>query len=317
MGSSHLPADLARQRDFQIHRSSVTDSFPVLNSDDWPLVSTESSGGDEKQWVEGEGGSLWLFKPRTEQAGWSQGEDWAEKITSELAVLLGVPAARVELAVRAGRRGSLSPSLRPAGWELQHGALLLGEVLPGYEPRSKARSGHSLINIERVLADVRPPSALPQMSAFEAFAGYLVLDALVANQDRHEENWAVLRPLPGGGEVTLAGSYDHGSALAFNVTDAKRTLELDRDGVPAFCGKATAHRFDRDSDGRLTLVGLARSALTRCSSSARSHWLASVEAATETALVSAVDRVPELSHPVRRFTHALLTTNRRRLLHEH
>ena len=190
----------------------MSPSFPILDADAWPLASTESSGGDEKQWVEDEDGSLWLFKPRTEQAGWSQGEDWAEKITSELAVLVGVPAAQVQLAVRGGRRGSLSLSLRPAGWELQHGALLLGELLPGYEPRSKARSGHGLDNIERVLAGVRPPDELPQMSAFEAFSGYLVLDALAANQDRHEENWAVLRPLPGGGEVTLAGSYDHGGA---------------------------------------------------------------------------------------------------------
>lgn len=291
--------------------------FPLLDADGWPLASTETSGGDEKQWVEDEGGSLWLFKPRTEQASWFQGEDWAEKITSELAVLLGVPAARVELAVRDGRRGSLSLSLRPAGWELQHGALLLGGLLPRYEPRSKARSGHDLDNIERVLTDVRPPDGLSQMSAFEAFAGYLVLDALVANQDRHEENWAVLRPLPGGGEVTLAGSYDHGSALAFNLTDAKRTLELDRNGVPTFCGKAMAHRFDQTSDGRLTLVELAHNALTRCSPSARSHWLTAVEAVREPALVSAVDRVPELSDPVRRFTHALLTINRRRLLDEH
>ena len=306
-----------RQTEVHLPGSSVSVLFSVLDADAWPLASTESSGGDEKQWVEGQAGSLWLFKPRTEQANWSQGEDWAEKITSELAVLLGVPAARVELAVRDGRRGSLSLSLRPAGWELQHGALLLGELLPGYEPRSKTRSGHDLDNIERVLTDVRPPEALPQMSAFEAFAGYLVLDALVANQDRHEENWAVLRPLPGAGQVTLAGSYDHGSALAFNLTDLKRKLELDRNGVPTFCGKAKAQRFDRDSDGRLTLVELAHNALTRCSPSARSHWLTAVEAVTEAALVSAVDRVPELSDPVRRFTHALLTINRRRLLDEH
>jgi hypothetical protein len=117
-------------------------------------------------------------------------------------------------------------------------------------------------------------------------------------------------------ELADAGSYDHGSALGFNLTDAKRTLELDRDGVPTFCGKAMAHRFDRESDGRLTLVELAHSALTRSSPSARSHWLTAVEAATEAALVSAVDRVPDLSDPVRRFTHALLTTNRRRLLDE-
>lgn len=295
----------------------MSSSFPIVDADAWPLASTESSGGDEKQWVEDEDGSLWLFKPRTEHAGWWQGEDWAEKITSEVAVVLGVPAAVVELAVRGGRHGSLSLSLRPEGWELQHGALLLGELFPGYEPRSKARAGHSLDNIERVLADVRPPAGLHQMSAFEAFTGYLVLDALVANQDRHEENWAVLRPLPGGELVTLAGSYDHGSALGFNLTDAKRLLELDRDGVPTFCQKAIAHRFDRNGDGRLTLVGLAHSALTRCTPTVRSHWLRSVEAVTESALGNTVDRVAGLSDPVRNFTQALLTTNRRRLLNDH
>lgn len=155
------------------------------------------------------------------------------------------------------------------------------------------------------------------MTAFEVFAGYLVLDALVANQDRHEENWAVLRPLPGAGALTLAGSYDHGSALGFNLTDAKRVLELDRDGVLKFCRRATAQRFDRENDGRLTLVELAHRALAHCSAAARHRWLSSVEALTEAALDGTVDRVPGLSESGRTFTQALLATNRRRLLDEH
>lgn len=295
----------------------MNEGFPVVDAEDWSLADDEPGGGDEKLWVRRNDGAKWLFKPRTEHDGWSQGEDWAEKVTSELARLLGVPAAQVELAVRGGRRGSLSLSLRPDDWGLHHGALLLAELLPGFEPRSKARAGHDLNSIERVLDDVRPPTSLAYMSAFEAFAGYLVLDALVANQDRHEENWAVLRPLPAEGDLTLAGSYDHGSALGFNLTDAKRTLELDRGGVPAFCAKARVHRFDRDSDGQLTLVELAQKALTRCSSSARDHWLEAIEANDDPVLGNALDRVPDLSDPVRRFTLALLTTNRRRLLDEH
>ena len=167
--------------------------------DGWALADTESSGGDEKEWLRDLDGFLWLFKPRTEQLGWSQGEDWAEKITAEMAQLLGVPAARVQLAQRRGRYGSISLSLRPPGWELQHGAVLLAELLSDYAPRSKSRAGHTLASVQRVFSEVRPPAALPQFTAFEAFTGYLVLDALVANQDRHEENWAVLRPLPGRG----------------------------------------------------------------------------------------------------------------------
>ena len=292
-------------------------AFPVVDAEAWSLVDDEPGGGDEKQWLRASDGAKWLFKPRTEHADWSQGEDWAEKVTAELAIQLGVPAARVELAVKGGRRGSLSRSLRPDRWGLEHGALHIGALLPGFEPRSKTRAGHDLDTIERILGNVRPPPSLVDITAFEAFAGYLVLDALVANQDRHEENWAVLRPLPGEGDVTLAGSYDHGSALGFNLTRAKRTLELNRNGVPAFAAKAKAHRFDRDSDGQLSLVALAHKALAKCSTSAHDHWLASVEATNDAVLGNTLNRVGDLSDPVRRFTHALLTTNRRKLLDEH
>lgn len=295
----------------------MTERFATLDVDGWRLGDAESSGGDEKSWLEGPHGAMWLFKPRTDHAGWFQGEDWAEKIASELAVRLGVPAAHVELAVRGGRRGSISRSLRPAGWELQHGALLLAEHQPDYEPRNRARRGHTLDNIEAALRDFQSPPLLSQCTAFEAFAGFLVLDALVANQDRHAENWAVLRPLPGAGEQTLAGSYDHGSSLGFNLTDDRRTSILGRDGVVAFAARAKAQRFDSTSDGRLSLVELAHRALARCTPAVRAHWLACVAATDEVAVSSIVERTPGLSDPVHSFTTALLTINRKRPLDGH
>lgn len=87
--------------------------------------------------------------------------------------------------------------------------------------------------------------------------------------------------------------------------------------MPAFAAKARAHRFDQDSDGQLSLVALAHKALAKCSTSTHDHWLASVEATDDAVLSNTLDRVADLSDPVRRFTHALLTTNRRRLLDEH
>lgn len=295
----------------------MTAPFVILDIDDWTVVGAEGSGGDEKDWLEAPDRSRWLFKPRTEHEGWAQGEDWAEKIACELAAFLGVPAAHVELAVRDGRQGLVSLSLRPAGSELQPGGLLLAQLLSGYEPHRRDRSGHSLDNIERVLGDVAPPPQLTGMTAFEAFAGYLVMDALIANQDRHDENWAVLRPLPGTGPVTLAGSYDHGSSLGFNLTDARRTVVLARDGVPDFAARARAQRFDHAGDGLGTLVELAHRALARCSPAARDQWLRSVAAIDDAIVDETIDRIPKLSDPVRSFTRALLTTNRRRLLDEH
>jgi hypothetical protein len=55
-----------------------------------------------------------------------QGEDWAERVVAEVATQLRLPCAQVELAERGGRRGSLSRNLRPAGWELHHGAVVPG-----------------------------------------------------------------------------------------------------------------------------------------------------------------------------------------------
>lgn len=52
------------------------------------------------------------------------------------------------------------------------------------------------------------PSGLS--SALDVFAGYVLLDAWIANQDRHHENWGALRM---GTALYLAPSFDHGAAL--------------------------------------------------------------------------------------------------------
>ena len=291
--------------------------FAVVDVSSWGVASTEGSGGDEKLWLTDLDQRRWLFKPRTEHVGWSQGEDWAERVVAHLAELMRIPAAQVELAVRDGRRGSISLSLRPQGWELQHGALLLQAADPSYTPRTKERFGHDLESIRRALTEVQALASRAPMTAFDAFAGYLVLDALVANQDRHEENWAVLRPLPEQGAAVLAGSYDHGSSLGFNLQDERRVQLLDEDAVGGFADRARAQRFDRATDGRLTLVQLAHRALTLCRPSAAGAWMEALRTVDEDQLEDVVAGVPDLSGTARRFTSALLAHNRRRLLDEH
>jgi hypothetical protein len=276
-------------------------------------VEPESAGGDEKVWLGG-GGARWLFKPRTEHEGWCQGEDWAEKVTTDLAATLQVPVAVVELAVRDGRRGTISRDVAPSGWELQHGSLLLSEVVADYVVREKSRRHHDLETIRRVLESTAPPAELPKLTSFEAFAGYLVLDALVANRDRHEENWAVLRPAAGSDPPRLAPSYDHGSCLGFNLMDRKRQLEVGRDGVQAWAGRSRAQRFDQATDGQLTLVELAHRALTLGSRTGRQHWMSAIDALTEAHIATILDTIPGLSVATRTFTQRLILINRERVL---
>lgn len=83
-----------------------------------------------------------------------------------------------------------------------------------------------------------------------------------------------------------------------------------------YAGKGRAQRFEKATDGRLTLVELAHKALGRASPTASDWWTSALAAVSDEVLQNTVDRVPEMSDPARRFTLQLMTTNRRRLLHD-
>lgn len=195
--------------------------FPIQDVSGWDLMASELDGRNEHPWLrEPSTGSAWLYKPTVVHEDRRQGEDWVEKVASEIAQLIRLPAATVDLASREGRDGCVSLDLRPRGWEIQPGAVLLSGLVPGYESKTKTRTGHSLKNIQAVLARYSAPPGLDLPSsfgAFDAFAGYLVFDALIANRDRHDHNWSVLRPPPWAeGKDALCGSYDHASGLGFS-----------------------------------------------------------------------------------------------------
>lgn len=100
----------------------------------------------------------------------------------------------------------------------------------------------------------------------------MVLDALIANKDRHEQNWAVLRPRLTGPVERLAPSFDHGGALGYNLTDDKRLRMLtDHVALEAWAERGTAHRFEHLPPAK-TLVWHAADAVSLCSAAAVSWW---------------------------------------------
>ena len=241
--------------------------YQVIDVSDWDIVGDETSGAEAKYWLAEPGTERrWLFKTVTIKQGHVHGEDWAEKAVAHLASLLGVPCATVEMADLRGAPGCISADLRPSGHELQPGQVLLEErEAPGYvHAKGRLHPGHSLENIRRVLDGALPPPGceLPfDITAFDVFAGYVVLDAWVANRDRHDNNWAVLRPIARSADpLRLCGSYDHASSLGFNVTDDESSRRLaDAAGVSQWCGRGYADRFERGPDQRrLTLVDMRR-----------------------------------------------------------
>jgi len=306
----------------------LRDQFPVVDVSSWDVIADETSGSEEKYWLrEPDGEQKWLFKAVRVRDDHVHGEDWAEKAVAHLAGLLGVPCARIELATLDESQGLISADLCPKFYELQHGQILLEDRgAEGYEHRTggRAHPGHSLENIKAALSDVgaQPPDGcdLPfDGSGFDVFAGFLVLDAWVANTDRHDNNWAVLRPQMGSvvAPMRVCGSYDHASSLGFNVPDdrCRRMLEAGEAAIKTWCGRGYADRFDLGpGPARRTLVDLAVKGLSIASDAAREYWPRRLREVDEQEVRRVLDRIPTMSDPARRFAMSVLEVNRRRVL---
>lgn len=294
----------------------------------WSTELMEARGSGSNVWLRDPDGGLWLYKATraARVTGTLQGEDWAEKAVERLAILIGVPTARVELAtvVKDGQRevGVISRNLAGGGFELQGGATLLTDV-PGYRYRDsqgrppRNRVGHSVPEVQRQLAafDVAPTIGFEPsfMTAFDIFAGYLMLDAWIGNQDRHEENWAVLRD--GQGSLSLAPSFDHGASLGFVLTEDQRiALVGDAGALAHYAGRGCAKRFDGCAKVPLTVV--AADALRRGTPRARDVWLSRLAGINPDGCRRELAAVPRMSDASRTFCLELLETNRRRLLDE-
>ncbi len=311
----------------------MTTPNPYLRSDvsSWRVVDAEPLGTDEKAWLEDHLGNRWLFKPaEIKRNGTRQGQDWAEKIAAEIASLLRLPHAHVELVVREAAEGSVSLRIGSDDFVLREGTLLLiDRRAAGYVPISelaegsprKRRPGHSLQNIRAALDQVAAPrgSRLPEsLSAFDIFVGYLVLDAWIANRDRHDQNWAVLEPQLGKGPRLLCPTYDHGNSLGYGLSDTNRVDWMSSSKrMGQFAERGTAFRLQNSGPGTIpTLVTVAVSALLMASPEGRAYWSDVIQELPVSRAMDLVGRVPGLSVPARTFAARLLEINAERLNHE-
>ena len=189
---------------------------------------------------------LWLFKYSRSTAG----ESWSEKVACDIAELLEVEHPLVELAEFEGKHGCASRKfLAPnQGEDLIHGSELLAGHVTGYDKdKVRKHKDHSLKNIFAALKALVPETELPALHM--KFAGYMFLDALICNTDRHHDNWGMLRSLTASGaSYWLAPSFDHASSLGRELLDEKRKLLLESRQVEAYINKGHGGIFWGDED---------------------------------------------------------------------
>jgi hypothetical protein len=263
--------------------------YPIISIPSNARDDTEQLGSKPKFWVMLDG-RRWLFK----EARPGTGEDWSEKVAAEIAHVLGIDAAAVELADYEGRRGCISLSFidREVGEALVHGNEVLALRVTGYDKaRRFGQSDHTLENIRDA---IRSLFASPQADqVLTGMAGYLVLDALIGNTDRHHENWGLRLRFHGGvHEMGLAPSFDHASSLGRELLDPRREELLTTDGVARYLRKARGGIFrepgKRYGENPLRLVELAARAYPE-------HFRPSIEQVrglSATAIDGSLDAVP-------------------------
>jgi HipA-like C-terminal domain len=216
-------------------------SIPISARED-----TEQLGSKPKFWVS-LGDGRWLFK----EARPLTGEDWAEKVAAELARSMGIRAAQVELAQYGELRGCISRSFVQAedGQELVHGNEILAGHVTGYDRNKTFRqSDHTLDNVISAVRHLIEDEAA-SAGLLTELASYLVLDALIANTDRHHENWGLLvKAVPAklSWLVAVAPSYDHASSLGRELRDERRQALLRSGAIAAYIRRGRGGIF-RDS----------------------------------------------------------------------
>lgn len=286
--------------------------FSVLDVTAWRAGGEEQLGTKPKQWLRDPEDRLWLWKAATwnpsPRGEYRKGDDWAERVVTEIARRLDVPVATSELAERAALLGTVSLSvLDPESERLVHGNELLAEVgVVGSDPHD--RTGYTLDAVRRSLEGVA--GSAPGSSAFECLAGYLVVDAVAGNTDRHQENWAVIEN--SAAQRRLAPSFDHASSLGFLLDDADRSAMLDttdRNQTP----EAWAARAHTRFEGRPHPVEVATAAIDLINPDVADDHLEQLEQLDLRGILARVPAV-RISEPAREFALRLAEANRARIL---
>lgn len=188
-------------------------------------LKSQASGTRSKFWLFEPGlnhkyATRYLFKLPTEGTG----GHWAEFIASKVGDKLGFNAADVKLAINMGTVGTISKNFRKKTEEFYEGGDLFLARFPDFDRRS--------------LTNYEMPYILQFLSAYDLekeFVSIPVFDALIANNDRHCDNWGVLSGTKG---YRLAPIYDNGSSLGFNVVeDKKQKMLTDNRMLEGFCNR--------------------------------------------------------------------------------
>jgi hypothetical protein len=301
---------------------SALAKYPVSQSG--VIHDLEHIGTREKFWFRGSDSTQYLCKIVRA----STGEDWSEKIAAEVANALGLPHAEYELGTRGDDRCVLSRFFVPNDCILLHGDELLGisEQYQNTALKKFRQSTHTVNAVWEALyqADCRLPHGWPCPSqvknAHDVFTGYVLLDAVVGNTDRHHQNWGVFESSDySGSQRFLAPTFDHASSLACHLLDEDRSARLygsdSNYTVETYANRARSKLYRSPHDNRAMLTVEAFFEVSVLCPAAAAFWVDRLSTLTADSLQGIINAVPDhlMSEAARAFALRYMVHNIRRL----
>jgi len=313
------------------HRDSAKKMKYTISNINFNAEDLEQLGTKEKFWFlfAPEQSPKWLFK----FSRGNTGEHWSEKIAEQLCQLMEIPHVKYDLAHCSGRLGVISKNVIDDVERMVMG----NEVLHTHSPKEyptpeKETEKYVRVKehtIKRVLACLDHPEILPPKSNFDigeldagdVFCGYLMLDALVSNQDRHHENWAIIVNNETG-KRTLCPTYDHAASLGRELLDKEREERLNtRDKnrtINQFLSKARSELFNLKTDKKplFTVDAFFKAVSKR--EQARKHWIYRLQQVKENEIREIVSNIPDnvMSETAKEFAIQMVLGNMKRLLED-
>lgn len=300
-------------------------SYEIIDISDVDIDQHEQLGTKSKFWYE-HNGNTYLFKSTKTSDKYGNviirhGEDWAEKIACEIAEALKIPHVHYELALYRGDLGVISRNFIVGnGDRLSTGNELIDRVNTStpIESDQFQRIARVFLVMEKIIK--KKPLGFDALTsikdASDFFVGYLLLDALISNQDRHVENWGMIETFKG--TTHLAPSFDHAASLGRNESDENRQRRLvtrDRgQSVEHYVSKAKSHFYDSDNNRLKVLQAFEHSAIIN--PLAADSWLLILEGLGDNMIENIIEQVPSerMTDLAKEFSFKLIICNKRNLL---
>lgn len=301
--------------------------YPIIDISDQDIDEFEQMGTKSKFWyTDSVSGEEYLFKSVHTQDRQGnpierKGEDWAEKIACELAELLGIPHAHYDLANYKGQRGIRSKKFTEDGDNMFFGNQLIEHIANRINiPLEVGQRSQKVDRVASILQRIitNPPLGWEKTenitSAFDVFIGYLMFDTLISNQDRHNENWAMIVK----GETSyLAPSFDHAASLGRNepVDTMHERLMSNDEGrqIPNYVMRCKSYFYN--GNNRLKTLD-AFIILAYFRKKAALEWLDRLEALDHEQILGVVNRVPDsiMGFTEKTFCSCVIVANKARIL---